>query len=287
MKTGISSLASPSKINIYLRILGRRPDGYHEIETIFIPLTHPSDLVSVEFLESEGLSVSGDSDLIPRDESNICWKAAMKYAKSANIAPSWKIGIKKNVPVAAGLGGGSANAATLLRILQNEYNALSEAEIRSVSAEIGADVPFFLNPSPSAATGIGEKLTPIRLSTSFDILLLNPKFPVSSSWAYTNIILNPDPHPSLNEMIRQLADANQVGVSKLLRNDLAAALYLKFPLLQILRDELCSEGAMSAEISGSGPSLFGLFASGDDADKAASFFSLKYGSALTVIRTHT
>jgi 4-diphosphocytidyl-2-C-methyl-D-erythritol kinase len=246
---------APSKINLYLKVTGKRDDGYHTITTVFLPLYEVYDLITLS--GSSELSISCDSPGIPCDEKNLCWQAAGKYAENAGIDPSWHIDIKKKIPIAAGMGGGSSDAASILTLLQNEYNALTNDKLHEIAVNIGADVPFFLAPALSLATGIGDDITAIEADIKLPLLLVAPQFPVYAKWAYSNMIDS----EAKNEktLINNIHSGNIDGISENIHNDLAPAIFNKFPLLTILRDKIYQHDALKVEISGSGPTLFAVF----------------------------
>ncbi len=281
-----------AKTNLFLRVIRKRADGYHEIETVFLPLKNPSDTVTLTESKDGKLSVTCSIPSLSGPD-NLCHKAATSFAKFAKFRPSWKIHIRKNIPVAAGLGGGSSDAAAVLKLLQKKYpGKITEPEIVKLASEIGADVPFFLNPVPSAATGIGEKLKHIDVKCEIPIVIVFPKFPVSAKWAYQNRIKNNArqrsdvatadsklwPRHSADaslfksnvkavEIISAIRDNDLPKISSLLRNDLAPALWKKFPALGILKESLLKSGALGVEVSGSGSSLFAIAKSAKSAEK--------------------
>ncbi len=259
-------LTAPAKINLYLRVKGRRPDGCHDIETIFLPVSPPSDEISLEPADREGIAVTSSDPDLPCGEPNICWKAAAAFAKYAGISPRWKIHIEKRIPVAAGLGGGSSDAAAVLKILQKINPGVDDRSLKDIASSVGADVPFFINPVPSLAMGKGEILEPLEFKVDIPVVIVNPLFPVSSAWAYKNLLRTGDETPKMADVIKALKTNEPESISKIIHNDLGPALYRKFPLLGILRDALLELGALAAEISGSGSSLFAVARSRPDAE---------------------
>ncbi|MCP3967480.1 MAG: 4-(cytidine 5'-diphospho)-2-C-methyl-D-erythritol kinase [Lentisphaerae bacterium] len=252
---------APAKINLYLKVTERRADGYHTLDTLFLPLSCPTDQITIDFVKSGGIQIMCDSPDVPLDSKNICWKAAEHYFNKAGIAPACRITIEKEIPVAAGLGGGSSNAATVLTILNSKFKALDDAELNQIALQCGADVPFFLHRKPVFASGIGDKFEYIN---DFDfkrpLLLVNPSFPVSAAWAYRN--LSPAKIGSVDinfrqELLKSFCEPSE-SISKYIFNDLAEALYMKFPLLKMLRRDMLNAGAEAVEISGSGPTLFAV-----------------------------
>jgi 4-diphosphocytidyl-2-C-methyl-D-erythritol kinase len=277
-------LLSPGKINLYLKVEGKRPDGYHDIETLFWPLGKPLDKISIADTDASQGIVLESSDLsIPCDSRNLCWKAAELYSEATGISSDWKINLEKNIPVAAGLGGGSGNSAVVLKALNKKYKKLSESELSKIALKIGADVPFFLNPVPALAKGVGENLSPLSCAkVDLPLLIAAPMFPVSAAWAYQNLDLSGARPESPENLIEALGSKDLKKVASHLFNDLATALYNKFPILQMLKQSLLDSGALGAEVSGSGPTMFALYESFDRADSARKSLAEKYGNSLKV-----
>ena len=173
--------------------------------------------------------------------------------------------------IPAGMGGGSSNAAAVLRLLNRHYGKLSSEELADLALTLGADVPFFLHGRAAIATGIGEVFHyPAGKLYAPPLLVVNPQFPVSAKWAYMNLDpeqIGEDSSGKLKRLINALRRNDPKGVADNLHNDLAAALYRKFPLLAILRDFLLENGALNAEITGSGPSIFAVCASPAERDE--------------------
>ncbi len=265
----ISCIAA-SKINLFLRVDGCRQDGYHLLTTLFVPLRWPADCIRVDFNSGSGIALTSDCPGLPDGTKNLAGRAAGLYAEAAGIAPTWRFHIEKRIPVAAGMGGGSSDAAAVLQILNRRYNALPEEKLHSIALRLGADVPFFLHPVARISGGIGDK--PLRRvsvkKSAFRLLAVYPKFPVSAGWAFRQML-----PPSCSDGPELLADAlengDTAGIAGLLHNDLAPALYLKFPWLTILRDTLKEYGALNAEITGSGSVVYAVFADESDRMSAA------------------
>ena len=267
-----------SKINLFLRVVRKRKDGYHEIETIFLPLDNPCDTVSLDNSRNGKLEVTCSKASLSGPD-NLCYKAAEAFAKSAKIKPTWKIHVTKRIPLAAGLGGGSSDAAAVLRLLQKKYpNKISEAEIFRLASKIGADVPFFLNPVSSFATGIGEKLKPLPIKCRIPIVVVFPRFPVSAKWAYQNRMKSVS-KASLDKVFSAL-EKNDPRRLTSLRNDLAPALWRKFPFLAILKDDLLRSGSLGVEVSGSGSSLFAIAKSSVSAERISKTMNRRFACSI-------
>ena len=260
------TLTAPAKINLHLEVVRKRKDGYHEIKTLFMPVFDLADTISLTVDKVEGIEITSNSSEIPLNEKNICYKAAVKFAEIANISPAWIIHIEKNIPVSAGLGGGSSNAAALLLLLKSIYS-IDKEDIYKIATQLGADVPFFLDPNPAVAEGVGEKISFIGKIPALNLVLINPEFPVSAAWGYKNHIKE-QVGTSLDEIIDLLRRRSYKELNDKYRNDLQPAAFRKFPILEIIKDALMENGAEFAGMSGSGPTIFAVFADEDSAKTA-------------------
>ena len=258
-------MLAPSKINLFLHVTGRRSDGYHELETLFFPLRSPADSVTLERTSGPGIVLLSDRPDIPTDRRNLCVKALFAFCQAAGIEPEgFAIELKKSIPVAAGMGGGSSDAAAVLLLMQKMFPEKIPADgLAEIALAIGADVPYFLNPVPAVASGIGEKLTPVEgLPEELPILIDAPAFPVSAKWAYKHRIAVPPPAPDqLNDLIRRLRARDFSAAADLMHNDLEEAVFQKFPILAKRKADLLSAGACRVMMTGSGPTLFAMFPS--------------------------
>ncbi len=257
-------IETPAKVNLFLDVLGRRDDGYHEIETLFYPFDVLTDTVVVEVMGEPGLNVVCDHPAVPEDARNTCFRAARAFAARAGVRESWRIVIEKRIPVAAGLGGGSSDAGAVLRLLNRACDdVLGPRELLAVARTIGADVPFFLDPSvPALGTGMGDVLTSVSVRHDLCVVLLAPGFPVSAAWAYANAdrIPRPPAPAAAAEFAETLAGGTLEALAAQTYNALEFAILDKFPLVGMLREFLRGEGALAAHVSGSGPTVFGVFA---------------------------
>ena len=251
---------TPAKINLFLRVVSRRPDGFHDLENVFVPLWSLGD--DVELLPASGdgleLQVVGADDL-PAGENNLCLRAAKAFAAATRLQPQVDIRLTKRIPLSAGLGGGSSDAAAVLKLLnQHCHYPLSPLEMQGLAAELGSDVPFFLEPQPALGLGKGDILTPLPMPTNFALILVTPLFPVPVAWAFQQWTPTPEQKPSLDAFLTALHSADIQALASSLRNDLEAPLFAKFPLLGMIRRVLLEAGALAVHVSGSGPSLFAL-----------------------------
>ncbi len=251
-----------AKINLYIKVTGKRPDGYHEIETVFWPVAEPADQITIDFDAAPGVRVESSLPGLPQDLDNIAGKAAAVFAQAAKITPTWRIWIQKVIPVAAGLGGGSSNAACVLEALNTRYQAFSGQKLAQLAVTIGADVPFFLNRRPMIARGIGEIFTETGpVIEKLPLVIVNPQFPVSAKWAYQHLDprrIGPADDGKFAALLAGLADGDVGKIANHLHNDLEYALYDKFPLLAILKEFMLAHGGLNVIVSGSGSSLYAV-----------------------------
>ena len=256
---------APAKINLYLKVTGKRPNGYHELESLFLPLNNIADDIAIDCDALPGAITVGCSDvMLPGGTKNIAGKAAELWAKKCCHVPHWDINIAKNIPVAAGMGGGSSDAATVLKLLNDSNNKpLSDKELSTAALELGADVPYFLDARPAIMTGIGEICTPLEFAVpDLHLLLLSPKFPVSAAEGYRLMPSNKISAMSetlRNDILAALQNNDPEKLGKLIFNDLQEGVFNKYPILEMLAGEISSTGALSVLMTGSGPTLFALY----------------------------
>lgn len=258
------TLHAPAKINLLLRITGKRQDGFHELVTLFHPIPSVSDEITVDLQGAPAgvISLSCPHPDVPENEDNLVSRTARRFAEKMEIIPSWHLVLKKNIPVAAGMGGGSSDAGTFLKFLTERFPGCPADELNILAASTGADIPFFLSPRDAAGRGIGEKLEYIDELKVPPVLVIFPNFPVSAAWAYRHLPSITPPEQA-EEELAALTDSLRHGefrrAAQYCVNDLEAPLFAKFPLLRQLRTLLLEAGALCVRISGSGPSLFALF----------------------------
>jgi 4-diphosphocytidyl-2-C-methyl-D-erythritol kinase len=265
---------SPAKVNLHLEVLGKRPDGYHEIQT----LMHRVGLFDeVEIsLGGRGIRLVSEGEEVPAGAENLVCRAAQILFEEFGIPGDLQIRLQKRIPVAAGLGGGSSNAATVLRGLNDLLQAGAEEErLMGLGAKIGADVPFFIFQKPALARGMGERLVAVQLPTPLWFLLLVPPFRISTAWAYEfydrlekkkeDPIRLKDSYPDLAVLL------------PVLKNDLELAAFSQHPQMAQMKEELLARGAPGALMSGSGPVIFGLFPGKEEAEKTERAIPLPAG----------
>lgn len=276
-----SKMVTPAKINLFLDALNKRPDGYHNISTVFLPVWDLTDSVSIRTgtgAASGGIQMKCATEGVPCDDRNLCWRAAVAFAEAASVSPAWEIELIKHIPVAAGLGGGSSDAAAVLQLLNGMYDTpLSGETLHDLAAGLGADVPFFLAPRPCRGSGRGEIIEPVECETDVPLVLVNPGFPISAGWAYSKIP-SERPQPPIDSVTDPMRNGDLPAVAANLYNVLEFAALDKFPIIEIILDFLRQcEGCLGARMSGSGPTMFAVCRTFADAQQIAETVRAEYG----------
>jgi 4-diphosphocytidyl-2-C-methyl-D-erythritol kinase len=251
---------APAKVNLTLNILGKRSDGYHDLDTVMQKLDL-ADTVTLSRCERPGIQLSCPGSDLPEDETNLVWKAAAVFLQEAGLEKKCGVSIvlEKKIPVAAGLGGGSSDAGSVLTAMNRLFQAgLSEETLLRLAKSLGADVPFFVVPhSAVRATGIGDIMSPLRSLSNCSLLLVNPGFSVSTAWVYKKFTLTTvDKDSSLSDSRENESVNGQVCP---LYNDLEAVTVKQYPDLEVIKRVMFDNGASGALMSGSGPTVFGVF----------------------------
>ena len=261
-------LESPAKLNLNLEVMGLRSDGYHSIRSILVPISLHDTVTFVpggrkfQFQGGKG---------VPDDEGNLAFRAAKLLSRKTGVRHGIEVKIVKRIPVAAGLGGGSSNAATVLRGL-NELWALglSGPELETIGLELGSDVPYFLRGGTCIAEGRGEELTPIERRGPLEFVLVHPPEKVTAEWAYENIPPDTGRSGSSTSMIKvALSSGRPELVAAHLVNDLAPGVRKKHKVVKDIERKLKSAGALGVLMTGSGPTVFGIAADAEAADRIA------------------
>jgi len=267
------NLLSPAKINLFLQITGKRQNGYHDLFTLMCCISL-YDTVSLSF-GAKYTTVSCSDPEVPEDESNLAVRAANLFFKTVHKNEHVKIGLEKQIPVAAGLGGGSSNAASVLLGLNRYYGRpLPQDKLISIGLSIGADIPFFIFGKPATASGIGEKLEAYEGLKLFQILLVCPKFAVSTKEIYKNLNLE---LTKCNKKLKYIVFKKKAfDIEKHLCNDLEEVTASICPDVNKAKEVLLSHGAIGALMSGSGPAVFGIFPDFDKAQIAYNSILNKY-----------
>jgi len=249
-------LSAAAKVNLALEVLSRRADGYHEIATVLMTVDL-SDRLTLEDVET--LELRANTPDVPADATNLALRAALALREAAGISRGVRITLDKRIPVAAGLGGGSADAAAVLLGLNRLWKLRwPAARLAEVAVSLGMDVPFFLRGGGALATGRGENLEPVA-SASLALVLANPRFGSSTAEAYGRV--TPEMYTDgrrVRALVRALGTRRAAGVAASLYNGLEAAVAPTHPEIQRMRAALLAAGALGAAMSGSGPTVFGV-----------------------------
>jgi len=291
-------LRAPAKVNFGLRIRKRRDDGYHELESLFLPLDL-SDEIEVRVAAQEPgqplgipLTVLGGASEVPTGPDNLVVRAARAFVEVAKLQVSLELRLEKRIPTGAGLGGGSSDAAAVLRGLDQWFlGMVSREDLERIAVRLGADVPFFLQPKPAWVSGIGERICPVDGISSYPLLLVNPGTPLATSEVYGSYdrradALTPwDAGSTMRAVFAFQQRPRGRELEALLQNDLEPAARALCPAIEAIRSQLCARGAMSVGMSGSGATMFGVFEDEDSAYRAQSALVFPRGYWAQVVNT--
>lgn len=263
---------APAKINFGLNVVEKREDGYHNIETIFYPLSL-CDILT--FSDSEKYIFETDNSVLNSEKDNLVTKAKDLLENHTGVKIDVKIHLTKNIPIGAGLGGGSSDAANTLLTLNKMYKlGLDSIELNKLALKLGSDVPFFLNPFPAFGSSRGEILEQIDLKIKESILLINPGIFVSTRWAYEKI--KPQkPGISLIDYYRR-AKLNKNNYRQIIVNDFEVPVFNEFQAIGKIKEDMLESGADFVLMSGSGSSLFGLFENNEKAESSKKQFENRF-----------
>jgi 4-diphosphocytidyl-2-C-methyl-D-erythritol kinase len=275
---------SPCKINLILNILGRRADGFHELETVMQPVPLCDELTFAR--EGAGVQLTCSHPELPTDAKNLVHRAATSFLAAAGITDGVRIHLQKHLPLAGGIGGGSANAAVTLLALNELFGQPLPAEkLQDLAAALGSDVPFFLQTNPALATGRGERvqtLPPFPALQGKGLFLVHPGFGISTPWSYSNLARFPE---ALNgragraqKLISLLQTGELAAAAGEIYNSLEAPAFDKFPVLPLYQEFLREQGALVALMSGSGSTTFAITANAAAAESLAEKFKTQFGA---------
>ncbi len=265
---------SPAKVNFFLRVTGKRLDGYHELISLMSTVSL-HDTLTIDFNASH-IQVKCSHPQVPEDHTNLAYQAAKRFFQATDISDGVDICIEKCIPVGGGLGGGSSNAATVLMALNQWYRCpLSRRQLRDIALSLGADVPFFLHQKTALVSGVGEVLHPVMIKISHPLLIIYPGFPVSTAWVFKNLNLNltrakSDAIESI--FMFEYKNSNVDWLSDI-HNDLECVTFKKYPELLVIKENLTASGAISSIMSGSGSCIIGIFSDTNKCQKACEEFS--------------
>lgn len=271
-------LRAYGKINLGLDVLRKREDGYHDVRMI-MQTVGLYDQIDLFFRQASGIQIETNLPYLPVNENNLVYKAAQMLMEEFQVTNGVFIRLRKMIPVAAGMAGGSSDAAAVLVGINKMFHlGLSMEELMERGVKIGADVPYCIMRGTALSEGIGEKLTALPPMPQCQVLLAKPTISVSTKYVYENLCANslkPQQHPDIDGMIEAIGEGNLLEVSKHLGNVLELVTARKYPVIEEIKNVMRRHGALGALMSGSGPTVFGLF----DNPKAASsaYEELRYG----------
>lgn len=257
------------KINLGLDVLRRRPDGYHDVKMI-MQMVSVYDELTFEKVQENGIKIVTDKAELPLDENNLIYKAAKLILERLNSSQGLYITLKKNIPIAAGMAGGSTDAAaTLLGLNELLEENISMEELLSMGVKIGADVPYCILQGTALSEGIGEVLTPLPAPPACALLIGKPDISVSTKYVYENLHLDTlKSHPDIDGMREAIEKQDLEGITSRMENVLETVTVEKYPVIGQIKQVMMEAGAINALMSGSGPTVFGVFAHMEQAEEA-------------------
>ena len=257
------TLESYGKINLGLDVLYKRSDNYHELRTIMQEISL-KDTVSIEEIK-DGIIIESNNKDVPLDHRNLVYKAWEAIKRKSGINKGVHIKIHKKIPVAAGLAGGSTNAAAVLKGLNQLWDLnFSQEELRIMGRELGADVPYCIGGGTVLAEGIGEKLTSLKAFSRKDLLLINPGIFIATEDIYGKLNLEGKERMDVNKIISSIEDDDMEALSQSMKNVMEEVVIGENPIIGEIKKDMIKYGALGSLMSGSGPTVFGLF---EDEDK--------------------
>lgn len=288
-------VAAPGKVNLILRVLDRRPDGYHNLWSVMHAF-ELADTVVVELNGQSGIRLTCEGADLPTDSANLAYRAAERVLARVRRRKGLRLHVRKRLPVAAGLGGGSSNAAATIQALATLLDTgWSRTEMAQLGQEIGSDVPFFFYGPTAMVEGRGERVTPLRLEAERWLLLVNPGMAISTAWAYERLaaVRAGQAGRVPGRLPRLAVDHGAAGpqlvrwhdLLPLVENDFALVMEQEYPVLCEIRELLLARSAQTAMLSGSGATVFGVFGDERSARIAAEGLDRRPGWKVWVTRT--
>jgi len=280
------SIKAYAKINIGLDVLRRRSDGYHDVCMIMQSVGLHDDL-TISVSEKEGIHLKSNLVYLPNDKRNLVYKAAALFMEANSLDCGLEINLNKRIPVSAGLAGGSSDAAATLKGLNRLFKSgMTDAQLMQLGVKCGADVPYCIMLGTALSEGIGEKLTALPPMPDCFILLVKPDISVSTKHVYESLRLNDETiHPDINAMKEALKASDLEALCAKMANLLESVTIPMHPVIADIKRDMMKQGAMASLMSGSGPTVFGIFRSKDLADKAYAYFKANYRHAKQVFLT--
>lgn len=272
------SLNAYAKVNLGLDVVGKTENGYHLLRSVMQQIDL-YDVITLEKLEGKSgvIEFETGSEEIPVDQSNLAYKAAMLMYDNYEIADGVKITLDKRIPVAAGMAGGSTDGAAVLKGMNELFGlGCSQEKLMEHGVKLGADIPFCIMGNTALAEGIGEKLTPLHSIPEMTLLITKPKLNVSTKYVYQHLQLDTVKHPDTDGILDAMKNKDLTKMIACLGNVLESVTGAEYPIIGELEQKILSAGADGAIMSGSGPTVFGIFASEEAAKKAEEVISKDY-----------
>ena len=263
------SLKALAKINLGLDVVRRREDGYHEVRMVMQTI-HLFDRLNIEKTKDAGISIKTNLSFLPVNENNLIYKAGKLLMDEFNITEGVSVELDKRIPVAAGMAGGSTDAAAMLYGMNKIFDlGLSMQELKDRGVKIGADVPYCLMRGTALAEGIGEKLKSLPPMIKCPVLIAKPQISVSTKFVYENLKLDENTvHPDIDALIQDIKAKDLHEVCNHMGNVLETVTIPNYPIIDEIKKKMMCNGAIGAMMSGSGPTVFGLFEDEETAKKA-------------------
>lgn len=278
-------LKAYGKINLGLDVLRKREDGYHDVRMI-MQTVGIFDRIDLIWKPDPGIQVETNLYYLPNNENNLVYKAARLLMDEFHIPHGVMIRLKKFIPVAAGMAGGSSDAAAVLFGVNKMFSlGLSTSDLMERGVKIGADVPFCIMRGTALSEGIGEVLTPLPPVPQCQVLIAKPGISVSTKFVYENLHANdlrPEQHPDIDGIVTAIRQKDLYGIADKLGNVLETVTVREYPVIQEIKDKMMEYGAVGSLMSGSGPTVFGLFTSPRAAGEA--YEELRFGSASSLAK---
>ncbi len=263
------TIKAPAKINLGLDVLRRREDGYHDLKMIMQTVAL-FDTLTFEINDGEGITLTCNNSELPVDDNNLVVKAVRMLADEFDIKKSFSIHLEKHIPVAAGMAGGSTDAAAAFIAVNDIFSlGLTKEQLMKRTVKLGADIPYCIMQGTALSEGIGDILTPLKPLDNVTVLIAKPPIGVSTGFVYTNLKLTPEvTHPDIDGIIRAMSDGDLPKWTGLLENILETVTIPAYPVIDDIKQTMLSNGALGSLMSGSGPTVFGIFDNASNAKKA-------------------
>ncbi len=254
------TLKALAKINLGLDVVRRREDGYHEVRMVMQTI-HLFDRLEIAKKKEEGITITSNLSYVPTNENNLVYKAGKLLIDEFHIKEGVAVDLLKRIPVAAGMAGGSSDAAAMLYGMNEIFNlGLSRRELMERGVKIGADVPYCLMRGTALAEGIGEKLTSLPPMVKCPVLIAKPQISVSTKFVYQNLKLDENTvHPDIEQLVTDIKNKDLHAIAGHMGNVLETVTIPEYPIIAQIKEQMMNSGAINSMMSGSGPTVFGLF----------------------------